>query len=101
MHYLLIYDLADDYLTRRTQYRNQHLALSWAASNRGELVIGGALADPADQAVLFFQGDSPEVAEDFAHNDPYVQNGLVKNWRVRQWSTVVGAGAATPVHPTA
>jgi len=41
------------------------------------------------------------VAEDFAQNDPYVQNGLVKNWRVRQWSTVVGAGAATPAHPTA
>jgi uncharacterized protein len=99
MHYLLIYDLADDYLTRRTEYRNQHLALSWAASNRSELVIGVALADPADQAILMFQCDSPEVPANFARNDPYVQNGLVKEWRVRQWSTVVGANAAAPVHP--
>jgi len=99
MHYLLIYDLAEDYLDRRAEYRNQHLDLAWSASNRGELVLGGALADPSDQAILLFQGDSPEVAANFARNDPYVENGLVKHWRVRQWTTVAGQAAATPVHP--
>jgi uncharacterized protein YciI len=99
MHYLLTYDLADDYMTRRAAFRDAHLALAWAASDHGELVLGGALANPADKAVLLFVGDSPAVAERFAHSDPYVSNGLVKHWSVREWTTVAGAAAATPVRP--
>ena len=99
MHYLLFYDLADDYLDRRPEFRGAHLTHAWAAQARGELVLAGALADPADQAVLCFQGSSPDVAERFANDDPYVKNGLVKAWRVRTWTTVVGDDAATPVRP--
>ncbi len=99
MHYLLFYDLADDYLDRRPEFRGAHLTHAWAAHARGELVLAGALADPADQAVLCFAGSSPRIAEQFAKDDPYVKNGLVKAWRVRTWTTVVGDGAATPVHP--
>jgi uncharacterized protein len=99
MHYLLIYDLAPDYLEKRPQFRGAHLKLAWEASERGELVLGGALADPADGAVLLFKGDSPVAAERFAAADPYVKNGLVKSWRVRPWTTVVGTDASTPVRP--
>ena len=99
MHYLLMYDVAPDYLTRRGEYRAEHLAMGWAAHARSELVLGGALADPVDGAVLLFRGDSPAVAERFAEADPYVRNGLVRSWRVRPWTTVIGADAATPVRP--
>jgi uncharacterized protein YciI len=37
------------------------------------------------------------VAEQFAAADPYVLNGLVTRWRVREWTTVVGPGAAVKV----
>jgi uncharacterized protein YciI len=97
MHFLLSYDLATDYLERRPQFRVEHLALAWQAQERGELVLAGALADPADQALLLFQGESAEAAEAFALADPYVQNGLVTAWRIRPWTTVVGAQASTPV----
>ncbi len=97
MHYLLFYDVVPDYLQRRGEFRAEHLALAWQACERGELILGGALADPADGAVLLFQGESPEVAERFAEADPFVQNGLVTQWRVRPWTTVVGDQAATPV----
>ena len=97
MHYLLFYDYAPDYLERRGPLRREHLALAWAAQERGELLLTGALADPADAAVFFFQGESPEVVERFVAADPYVHNGLVVAWRVRRWDTVVGAGAANPV----
>jgi uncharacterized protein YciI len=99
MHYLLIYQLAPDYLEKRPQFRSAHLKLAWEANERGELVLAGALADPTDSAVLLFKGDSPAVAERFAAADPYVKNGLVKGWRVRPWTTVVGADASTPVRP--
>lgn len=97
MHYLLCYDLAPDYLERRWQFRTEHLQLAWAAQERGEIIVAGALSDPADMAVLMFQGESPDVAERFAKADPYVLNGLVTGYRVRQWNTVVGDKAATPV----
>lgn len=97
MHYLLFYEVAPDYLERRAAYRDAHLALAWAAHARGELVLGGALGDPVNGAVLFFQGTSPAVAEQFAASDPYVRNGLVVSWRVRPWTTVVGDAAISPV----
>jgi uncharacterized protein len=99
MHYLLFYDAAPGYLERRAAFRDQHLARAWEAHRRGELVLAGALADPVDGAVLVFQGASPEVAESFARADPYVLNGLVAGWRVREWTTVVGRDAADPVRP--
>ncbi|HNH83172.1 MAG TPA: YciI-like protein [Acidobacteriota bacterium] len=99
MHFLLFYDTAPDYLERRAKFRSEHLSLAWAAHERGELILGGAFNDPVDGAVLLFQGDSPEVAANFAKADPYVINGLIANWRVRPWTTVVGEMAATPVHP--
>jgi len=97
MHYLLIYDLVPEYLERRSEFRKEHLALAWKASERGELILGGALADPVDGAVLLFEGPSPEVAERFAAADPYVKHGLVSDWRVRQWATVVGKTASSPI----
>jgi uncharacterized protein YciI len=73
--------------------------LAWEAQARGELILGGALAEPADGAVLLFNGDSPAVAERYAAADPYVKNGLVTRWWVRRWTTVVGDMAETPVRP--
>jgi uncharacterized protein YciI len=99
MHYLLFYEVGEDYLARRAQFRDAHLEKAWAASEQGELVLGGALANPADGAVLLFRGDSPEVAERFAKADPYVTNGIVKRWYVREWVTVAGKEAALPVKP--
>ena len=93
MHFLLMYDVVDDYIERRVPLRAAHLAHARAAESRGELVLGGALANPADGAVLLFRGDSPDTAERFAAADPYVTNGLVTNWRVREWTTAIGRDA--------
>ena len=98
-HFLLFYEGAPDYLERRPEFRGAHLKHAWAAVERGELVLGGALADPVDGAVLLFQGEDEAVVDDFARADPYVMNGLVARWRVREWTTVVGDLAKTPVQP--
>ena len=100
MHYLLIYEVAQDYLQRRGEFRGAHLKLAWEAADRGELLLGGALAEPVDSSILLFKGESPAAAERFAESDPYVKNGLVVRWSVRPWTTVVGEGAATPIRGT-
>jgi uncharacterized protein len=99
MHFLLIYEVASDYVKRRAEFRNDHLTLAWQAHERGELILGGALTDPPDQALLLFQGETSEAAERFAAGDPYVLNGLVKKWTVRHWATVVGEMASAPIRP--
>jgi uncharacterized protein YciI len=99
VHYLLTYELAPDYLERRAEFRDAHLALAWEAQERGELILAGAIAEPADRAILVFDCDTPEPAQLFAARDPYVLNGLVRAFHVRQWNTVVGDLATNPIRP--
>jgi uncharacterized protein len=94
-HFVLTYDLSPDYLSRRAQFRAEHLAQAWAAADTGALLLGGAVGDPPDEALLLFTDAA--AAEAFARTDPYVTHGLVTGWRVRPWATVVGAQAAMPV----
>ena len=89
MYWLLFYDLVDDYLERRAPLREQHLGLANEYVERGELVLAGALADPADQAVLVFRADDAAVVETFVQNDPYVAAGLVTQWTIRKWTVVI------------
>ena len=91
MHYILFYRTVEGYLGKRAAYRKEHLEVATAAHQKGELVMAGALANPADWAVLVFKGEGPEIAEEFARNDPYVKNGLISEWKVRPWTVVIGA----------
>jgi uncharacterized protein YciI len=95
-YYALFYEVVDDFIARRGTYREEHLGLAREAHARGELVLAGALAEPADGALLVFQGESAAAAEAFARQDPYVRNGLITRWKVRPWTVVVGNDARTP-----
>lgn len=97
MHFLLLYTYVPDILVRRPQFRGAHVQHARAAVARGELVLGGAFADPVDGAVLFFSADSRRLVEAFAEADPYVTGGLVTEWKVREWTTVIGKEAAHPL----
>jgi uncharacterized protein len=89
---VLEYALVPDYLERRGEFRDEHLGLARAAHDRGELVLAGALSEPADRALLVWSVDDVAVVTAFAESDPYVRKGLVASWTVRPWTVVVGAG---------
>jgi uncharacterized protein len=93
MIFALLYEPVDDYVARRVKFRAGHLALAerWRAG--GRLLAGGAF-EPPDGALLVFRADSAEEVEAFVREDPYVRNGLVTRWRVREWKVVVGDLAA-------
>ena len=96
-HWLLTYELAPDYLARRGEFREAHLGLAWQAAEAGTLLLGGAVGDPVESALLLFT--DPQAARAFAEADPYVASGIVRRWRILPWTTVVGEHAATPVRP--
>lgn len=89
-YYVLEYETGENYATRRMPYRTEHLGLVSAAHARGDIVMGGALGDPPDGAMIVFRADSPAVAEAFARVDPYVTSGVVIRWTVRLWNVVIG-----------
>ena len=99
MHFLLFYTYVPDVLEKRPQFRGAHIQYARASVARGELILGGAFADPVDGAVLLFSAPSKDLVEEFARKDPYVLGGLVTDWQVRAWTTVIGEGAANPLPP--
>jgi len=90
-YFTLYYEVVEDFVERRAPFREEHLRLAREAHSRGHIVLAGALADPADGALIIFRGESPDIATFFAQRDPYVNNGLVKRWEVRPWTVVIGA----------
>lgn len=89
-YYALFYHVVDDFVSRRAPYRDEHLRLAREAHRRGELLLAGALSDPADRALLVFRAADPSVVEHFARTDPYVTNGLVTRREIRPWTVVIG-----------
>ncbi len=89
-YYILFYETVADYVERRAAFREEHLNLAQQYHEEGKLVLAGAYADPPNGAALIFKGESPSLAEEFALQDPYVQNGLIKKWSIRSWTVVIG-----------
>ncbi len=89
-YFALFYEVVENFVYRRAPFRDEHLLLAREAHLRGELLLAGALAEPADGALIVFRSPSPDAANAFAERDPYVRHGLVKHWKVRPWTVVVG-----------
>ena len=89
-YYTLIYHLVDDYMTRRGQFREEHLKLAKELNEKGEMILAGAFSDPPDKALLIFHVADKSVIEDFVKKDPYVKNGLIAEWEIREWTVVIG-----------
>jgi uncharacterized protein YciI len=87
-HYLLFYDYVEDVSSRRGPYRSEHLARITAEREAGRLLMAGALGDPPTGAAIVFRGVEVDFIEEFVRGDPYVQAGLVVQWRVERWSLV-------------
>ncbi|MBA3272166.1 MAG: hypothetical protein H0T71_16800 [Acidobacteria bacterium] len=98
-YFVLFYETVDDYVTKRAEYRPQHFELAREAHARGELLLAGALADPADGALLIFRSPDRASVEAFATRDPYVIHGLIRKWEVRPWTVVIGNDPAEPGPP--
>ena len=89
-HYVLFYDYVEGIEEKRAPFRADHLAHAGAAHDRGEMLLAGAWAAPVDGAAFVFRVDDVARVDAFARADPYVANGLVRGWRVREWTVVIG-----------
>lgn len=88
--YLLEYHYVENMLERRTPHRAAHLNYANDFVKKNILIAGGAILPEVDRGVLVLKAESKATVEDFAKSDPYVKNGLVKNYTVKEWAVVVG-----------
>ncbi len=90
-YFMLMYEVVENYVELRIPFREEHLTKAREAAAAGHLVLGGALMEPCDKAVLIFRTPSEAVVEQFVRTDPYVLNGLVRSWTIRRWNVVAGS----------
>jgi hypothetical protein len=84
--YVLFYETGPNYPADAVAHFPAHRA-RWAGfMDRGVLLMIGPFTDGEAGAMGVFK--SRETAEEFAGEDPFVLNGVVGKWHVREWRAV-------------
>jgi len=82
--YVLLYESADDVLGKAPLQMAAHQERGRQFHDRGQLLMYGPFGNPQEQGSMsIFR--SREAAEEFANGDPFVVNGLVRRWEIREW----------------
>jgi uncharacterized protein YciI len=62
-----------------------HLARGQEFHARGSLIAYGPFGDPQNEGSMAVF-TSRAAAEEFARGDPFVVNGVVRAWQIREWN---------------
>ena len=88
MKFVLFYDSADDVASKAPPHFPAHKERLDEFHARGELLMVGTFGDPQNEGSMAIF-TTRESAEEFARLDPFVVNGVVKRWHVRDWNEVL------------
>ena len=84
--YVLQYVSAEDVRTKAPLHFAAHKVAWREFLDQGTLLMIGAFSDLEGSMAVF---STREAAEDFARRDPFVLNGVVSTWRVREWNEAI------------
>ena len=82
-----MYQSSDDVMTKAPLYFNEHRKRWEEYLRDGTLLAIGSFVDPREGSMGVFR--TREDAEEFVAGDPFVLNGVVKNWSIREWNEVL------------
>jgi uncharacterized protein len=85
MKYVLLYESADDVLAKVPAHMPAHVARGQEFHARGSLIAYGPFGDPQNEGSMAVF-TSRAAAEEFARGDPFVVNGVVRAWQIREWN---------------
>jgi uncharacterized protein len=86
--YVLFYESADDVVNRAPAHFPAHSERLDEFHARGDLLMVGTFGDPQTEGSMSIFA-SREGAEEFAAGDPFVLNGVVRAWHVREWNEIL------------
>ncbi len=85
--YVLFYESADDVLEKAPLHFPAHRARWNEFRTRGTLLLIGPFANPQEGSIAI--STTWEAAEEFARGDPFVLNGVVRDWYIRDWNEAI------------
>jgi uncharacterized protein YciI len=85
--YVVFYESADGVMSKAPPVYPRHLARLNEFHDRGDLLLVGTFGDPQAEGSMAVFG-SREAAEEFVRDDPFVNEGVVKAWTLREWDEV-------------
>jgi uncharacterized protein len=88
MKYVLLYESAPDVRSKAPAHFPAHRARLDEFHRRGELLMVGTFGNPQDEGSMAIFS-TREAAEEFARNDPFVVNGVVSGWQIRDWNEIL------------
>ena len=88
MKYVLLYQSADDVMSRAPEHFPAHKARIDEFHGRGELLMVGTFGDPQTQGSMAVF-PTREAAEAFVADDPFVLHGVVKAYEIREWAEIL------------
>ena len=84
MRYVLFYESADDVASKAPAHFPAHSARLDEFHSRGTLLMVGTFGNPQEEGSMSIF-TTREAAEEFARGDPFVLNGVVRDWHIREW----------------
>lgn len=90
MKAVLLYRSAPDVLTKAPLHFAAHEARVDAFHRAGDLLAVGTWADPREGAMAVFR--TRDAAERFVADDPFVTNGVVASWEIKDWNETLLGG---------
>jgi uncharacterized protein len=88
--YVLFYESADDVRSKAPAHFAAHVARWKQFQNAGTLLMIGTFANAQDDGSMAIF-TSREAAEEFVKSDPFVLNGVVRRWTIREWNEAIAA----------
>ena len=89
MRYVLFYESGDDVASKAPLHMDRHGAHIDEFHAAGTLLQIGTFGDPQTEGAMGVFTTS-DAAEEFATNDPFVLNGVVRRWYIREWREILG-----------
>ena len=84
MKIVMLYELAPDGLPKARAHFPAHQARLKEFHARGVLLMAGPFANPLEGSMALFT--TREAAEEFVAGDPFVTEGAVSKWTLREWN---------------
>jgi uncharacterized protein YciI len=81
---VLLYQTADDGLTKAPTHFPEHQARYQQFHAAGKVLMIGTFGDPQTEGAMGIF-TSRDAAQEFVDADPFVIHGVVKSWELRDW----------------
>lgn len=96
VYYVVFVVTAYESLAKAPDMVAAHTARSQELHTRGTLLMSGAFLNNSQEPLSAMAVHTTrEAAEEYIKGDPFVQNGMVRTWYIREWANLL----ASPTRP--